>query len=234
MHALAPAANPDRLTPEEWRYVGAAALGALGMVALAVGYKRRQKHASNPCALDVYTQVLGREGVTAEVAQRAWTFAPLIESTASAFGISPALLMGLVHTESKFNPMAGSGAGAVGLTQYMPSTAVSRFRSLYEAGMWPFEQVVVNHDPQANSKFADEGVEAWLDRTDPAQAVWLGAAGLRALMEKYGDVETALAVYNAGPNVAGKPHSQWPGQTRAYVPAVLERTSWYEEVLDAC
>ena len=46
-----------------------------------------------------------------------------INAAASANGIDPALLKGLVSQESGFNPSARSGAGAVGLTQLMPGTA---------------------------------------------------------------------------------------------------------------
>jgi soluble lytic murein transglycosylase-like protein len=48
-----------------------------------------------------------------------------INAAASANGIDPALLKGLVSQESGFNPNARSGAGAVGLTQLMPGTAAA-------------------------------------------------------------------------------------------------------------
>jgi soluble lytic murein transglycosylase-like protein len=49
----------------------------------------------------------------------------LIQQAATRNGVQPALLHGLIEQESGFNPSARSSAGALGLTQLMPSTAAS-------------------------------------------------------------------------------------------------------------
>lgn len=49
----------------------------------------------------------------------------LIQQAAARNGLDPAILHGLIEQESGFNPGARSSAGALGLTQLMPSTAAS-------------------------------------------------------------------------------------------------------------
>ncbi|HEY2217527.1 MAG TPA: lytic transglycosylase domain-containing protein [Solirubrobacteraceae bacterium] len=49
----------------------------------------------------------------------------LIEAAATRNGVDPAVLHGLIQQESGFDPNSQSSAGAVGLTQLMPSTAAS-------------------------------------------------------------------------------------------------------------
>lgn len=49
----------------------------------------------------------------------------LIERAAASNGVDPAVLHGLIQQESGFDPNSTSGAGALGLTQLMPSTATS-------------------------------------------------------------------------------------------------------------
>ena len=59
------------------------------------------------------------------ILRRYWEIAPLITQVARQHGMEPALLQALVAVESAYNPLAVSKAGARGLTQVIPSTAVS-------------------------------------------------------------------------------------------------------------
>jgi soluble lytic murein transglycosylase-like protein len=97
--------------------------------------------------------------------------ASAIFDIATAEGIEPALAFALVRVESHFVTTAVSPAGAVGLTQLLPSTA---------AELQP-------------------GV-AYNDLFERDTNLRLGFRYLRRLLEQYdGDVRTALLAYNRGP-----------------------------------
>jgi soluble lytic murein transglycosylase-like protein len=120
-------------------------------------------------------------------------FASALTNAASAANISPALLSALVWQESRWNPLAVSRRGAVGLAQLMPATA------------------------------RDLGVNP----ADPVANLNGGARYLRQLLDQFdGNVEKALAAYNAGPgrvrSAGGIPAI---AETQAYVTSIVRRIS---------
>jgi soluble lytic murein transglycosylase len=145
-------------------------------------------------------------------------YASLLESTAERTHTSPLLLAALIRQESFFDPRAGSSAGALGLTQVIPSTA---------------QEIA-----------ADLGLEADFSDQDlfrPAISILFGATYLSEQLEAFdGGLAPALAAYNGGPGNA----SRWLkaaaededlfleeisfDQTRAYVKAVTENLVAYQ------
>lgn len=89
----------------------------------------------------------------------------------------PALVLSLIHHESRFDLRAVSSAGALGLTQLLPSTAAFVARA---EGIPPPTRA---------------------DLFDPATNIRLGFALLAELERHYGSRDTALTVYNGGPEV---------------------------------
>lgn len=54
---------------------------------------------------------------------RAQKYLPLVRKAAERYGIDESLILGIMQTESSFNPYAISYANAIGLMQVVPSTA---------------------------------------------------------------------------------------------------------------
>ena len=98
----------------------------------------------------------------------------IIASHAENYEIDGALLAAVIYRESEFDPNAVSSSGAVGLMQLLPATAdgIATF-----TGGGEFEQDDL-YDPELNVRY--------------------GSFYLRRLLERYGDLDLALAAYNAG------------------------------------
>lgn len=133
----------------------------------------------------------------------------LVEAQARRQSIPPEWIYSVMRRESLFMPDIGSGAGAQGLMQLMPTT-----------GRWINRQ-------------AGLGLGT-LRLGDPGTNVALGAAYLGQMAERFDDrYPLAIAAYNAGPRRIGDwlPEVPLPGdvwvdtilfdETRAYARAVL-------------
>lgn len=63
---------------------------------------------------------------------RARKYFPIVKKQTLKYGLEPSLIMGIIHTESMFNPRARSHAPAYGLMQLVPSTgAADAYEQLY-------------------------------------------------------------------------------------------------------
>jgi len=127
-----------------------------------------------------------------------------IRVEATARRIDPALVAGLIHQESGFNPRATSRAGAVGLMQVLPSVGASIAKA---QGMSSYERVLL-YQPDVN--------------------VRLGMAHLDAMLRQYPRLEYALAAYNAG----GAPVRRWRQKHGADDPELFVERIPYDETRD--
>jgi hypothetical protein len=122
-------------------------------------------------------------------------YAAHVADAARRFGIPERWIWAVMHVESNGDVRAVSTAGAIGLMQIMPSTWAD-LRARHRLGFDPF---------------------------DVRDNIMAGAAYLREMHDRYGNVTAMLAAYNAGPGrydeylSRGRP---LPAETRAY-PAKL-------------
>ena len=96
------------------------------------------------------------------------------DQIANEHGIAPRLFQALITQESAWAVNAVSHAGAVGLTQLMPATALDH------CGLGQAEL------------------------TDPIKNMRCGASYFAEQLKRFGDVELALAAYNSGPDRVAK------------------------------
>jgi len=131
----------------------------------------------------------------------------IVRGHARNYRLDPALLSAVIYQESKFNAHARSSSGAIGLMQLLPSTAKG----------------IAVHTGGSRFRVSD------LD--NPEINVRYGAWYLRHLIDKYGDVDTALAAYNAGQDNVDRWHANGEGiafaETRHYVKRVNHLETLY-------
>jgi soluble lytic murein transglycosylase len=99
-----------------------------------------------------------------------------IADSAKRHRISPFLVAAVINAESSWRPDQVSRAGAEGLMQVMPETA----------------------EDIASSKRVDRKRFPSDELLDPATNIEYGTAYLRYLVDRYHEIEVALAAYNAG------------------------------------
>jgi len=117
-------------------------------------------------------------------------------------GLDLALVMAVMHVESRFYNFAISPAGAIGLMQILPSTGKELARR--EGIPWRGEQTLL--DPQTN--------------------VRLGVSYLRELSDRYdGNLSAALAAYNWGPGHVDRRIQEGEALPREYPSLVWQAKS---------
>ncbi|HBO1272382.1 TPA: lytic transglycosylase domain-containing protein [Pseudomonas aeruginosa] len=122
-------------------------------------------------------------------------YAGFITEAAQRFGVPEHWIRAVLRAESAGDVRAISSAGAMGLMQVMPDTWAS-LRARHGLGRDPY---------------------------DPRDNIMAGAAYLREMWDRYGNVAAMLAAYNAGPGRYDEHRTTGralPAETRAYVAAL--------------
>jgi hypothetical protein len=130
------------------------------------------------------------------------------------------LLQAMIRVESAGKPGAVSGKGAVGLMQVLPSTAMKPgfdLPNVFDFAEQMGAQVGKRSEAEAKRLLAD-----------PTVGAGYGQRYMDAMLQRYnGNLEYALAAYNAGPGrvdkwlAAGADFNKLPEETRAYIQKVL-------------
>lgn len=125
-------------------------------------------------------------------------YTDFVNKAAKEYNLQPALIYGVIHTESRFNPDAGSSVGAVGLMQIMPETFDWLQEKRGEAGKYTTEDL---YTPSVNIDY--------------------GSYLLRYFLDYYGNEKCAVAAYNAGFEVSNwleDPNCSPDGMTLDVIP----------------
>jgi soluble lytic murein transglycosylase len=112
--------------------------------------------------------------------------------------LDPALVLAVMHVESRYNAFAVSSKDAMGLMQVIPSTGQELAARL--GIRWDGPHTLF--DPTAN--------------------VRIGVAYLQQLRDRYGNLSTALAAYNWGPGRIDRRLSRGAALPTIYAQLVLE------------
>ena len=142
------------------------------------------------------SSVVVAQSVPVERPAAAEPYAAHIAEASHRFGIPEHWIRAVLRAESAEDVRAVSMAGAMGLMQVMPATW-AELRNRYRLGSDPY---------------------------DPRDNILAGAAYLREMWDRYGNIAAMLAAYNAGPGrydeylATGR---TLPAETRTYVAALV-------------
>lgn len=128
--------------------------------------------------------------------EEATALAHAVQQEARRYDLDWRLLLGIIRVESRFDPLARSPRGAVGLMQVMPVA---------------FEEVATELG------WADTDPEAL---EDLRLNIRVGAHYLFTLVRRFGDLKKAVRAYHLGPSRITNPSDEWVRLGRQYVEAV--------------
>ena len=139
-----------------------------------------------------------------------------IQESADRYQVNPYFIAAMAKCESDFDANATSSAGAVGVMQMMPETA----------------QEVANLGLVDSIKYSPQNLK------DPEVNINYGAAYLRYLVERYHEMNPAIAAYNAGMGNVDKWLSEDTDirasvgfeETEKYIQLVNRAKSMYEKL----
>jgi len=102
---------------------------------------------------------------------------PIVDRYARRYRVDPLVVLAVIQVESRFDPTAVSSQGAMGLMQLQADTA--RELAMDLGLQWTGDDLLF--DPDVN--------------------VLLGCAYLSRLIDRFGDLDAALAAYSSGPGI---------------------------------
>lgn len=200
-----------------WQRGRELALMGLGQEAAAEFAALRNDVAAEPWLLYRLARALAGLGQTASAAQAAaflvhgridapkallglaypQDFLPLVTAEGQHYGLSPLLLLALIRQESLFDAKAVSRAGALGLTQVIPSTGRAIAEELDVEGFEPADLL----RPVVSLRFGSHYLASQLELLEGAP--W-----------------AALAAYNGGPGNALRWQNQAPDDPDLFLEAI--------------
>jgi len=175
--------------------------------------------------------------------KRAEKVQAIVESFAKQYDISPALVYAIIHTESYFNPVARSHAGALGLMQVVPTSGGrDAYRHVFKEDGVPTEEFLYN--PNNNVNLGSGYVEVLRQNyfrkiTDPVTREYLvvcsyntGAGNVAKAYNGTFNIRKAIPLINAKNAEENYQHlmANLPyDETKGYLKKVTDRKKMYEK-----